>query len=103
MTPTAEMRMAPSFPAPQNEKRLAEGGRQADVAAVGAEVRDDVGLFEGNLGDAVRERVERLRIMLLQRAVHGVEVALLLREQAAHAGDVVLEAGGRAESQEAVV
>src|SRR4029453_19620126 len=101
MTPPAGMRMGPSFPALRNEKRLAEGGRQADVAAVGAEVRDDVGLVEGNLGDAVGERVERLRVVLLQRPVHGVEVALLLCEQAPHTGDVVLEDGGRAESQEA--
>src|SRR4051795_6185638 len=103
MTPTAEMRMARSFPGTGIEKRLTEGRRERDVAAVRAEPGEDVGLLECDLGEPVVQRVEGLHIALLERPPHRVEMALLLGEQHPYACDVVLVAGWRVNGQEAIV
>src|SRR6185295_12259907 len=103
MTPTAEMRMPPSFPAPGNEKRLAEGRREADVAGVGAEIREHVGLVERDVCEAVVQRVEALHVAILQGPLHRIEVALLRGEELPKLRDVVPIARRHREREEAVV
>src|SRR6187431_990200 len=103
MTPTAEIRMAPSFPATGIEKRgLTEDGRKRDVAAVRAELGKDVGLLERDLGEPVVQDVEGLHVALLERPPHRVEVALLLGEEHPDARHVVLVASRRVDGEEAV-